>query len=174
MFTRTITALVAVLMLPSGNVFSQQPTVFCQPSTWKQTGSIVLEITGELAREYAQVSGSMDGNENLGGFSISTTAVISQRLQNDQVRIDHIAQVTKEGRPDRLVTLTATVDKTAMRSFVRTVFEGEFTFSDSPDAKEFGESPTVSARHLSTTLLSLTELKGVKLRSWTLESEIGE
>jgi hypothetical protein len=173
MFTRTITALVAVLMLPTGNVFPQQPTVF-QPSTWKQADSIVLEMTGELAREYAQISGSIEGNKNLGGFSISTTAVISQRLENEQVRIEHMAQVTKDGQPDRLVTLTATVDKTAMRSFVRTVFMGEFRFSDSPDSKELAESPTVSATHLSTTHLSLTELKGVKIRSWTLESEIGE
>lgn len=174
MLAQTLTTLIVVLVLPIGNAFAQQPTVFSQQSKVKQTGSIVLELSGDLYREYAQIYGSMDENESLGGFSITTTAVIAERLENDQVRIDHVAQVTREGRPDRLITLTATVDKTATRSLVRTVFEGDFTFSDSPASKESGESSTVSARHLSIPFLSLADLNGVKLRSWTLETEIGD
>lgn len=173
MITRTLTTLAAVLVLQSGNVFSQQPTVFSK-SRVKPTEAVVLKLTGELAREYAQISGSMDADERLDGCNISTTAVIAQRLKNDQVRIEHIAQVSREGRPDRLVTLTATVDTTAMRSLVRTVFEGDFTFSDATTAKESCESPTVIARHLSIPFISLADLEGVKLQSWTLESTIGE
>lgn len=165
MFTRT---LVALLVLSSGNVFSQQPTVF---SRQKQTGVIKLKMSGDLAREYAQISGAIDG---LSGHSISATAFIAKRLENDQVRIEHSAHVTREGKTDRLVTLTATVDETAIRSLVRTMFDGDFTFSDSPARKEAGESPTVSARHLAVPFLSLADLNGIKLRTWTLESELGE
>lgn len=183
MFTRTLTTLVA-LMLASGNVFSQQstekqtgvlqPTVFSQHSRWNQTGVITLKMSGELAREYAIISDRIDVDEILGDLSISTNAVIAQRLDNEQVKIEHSAQVTREGRTDRLVTLTATVDEKKITSLVRTVYEGTFTFSNSPLSKEVGESPTVNATHFSVPFLSMAELKGVEIRSWTLESEIGE
>ena len=171
MFMRTLTTLVALMALSSGNVFSQQPTVFSRQSKEKQTGIIVLNMSGDLARAYARISGSIDGDEGLGGLNISTTAVIAQRLENDQVRVEHSAPVKSEGKPDRLVTLTATVDAEKIRFFVRTVYTTSYS---SPDAKESGEKPTLSLSHQSTPVLSLADLEGVKLRSWTLESEIGE
>lgn len=172
MFRRTLSTLVALAVLSSGTVFSQQPTVFSQQSTEKQTGIIVLRMSGDLARKYAEISGPVDGDQVRGGLSISTTAVIVQHLENDQVRIEHSAPVKREGRPHRLVTLTATVDKEAIRSLVRTVFAASYS---SPAAKEAGEIPTLSSPiHHSTPVLSLAALKGVKLRSWTLESKIGE
>lgn len=171
MFTRTLTTLVAVMVLSSGNVFSQQPTVFSQQLTEKHTGVIVLNMSGELARKYAQISESIDGDESLGDLRISTTAVIAQRLENDQVRVEHSAPVKSEGRPDRLVTLTTTVDAKKIRSFVRTVYTTSYS---SPAAKEAGEKPTLSPSHHSTPGLSLADLKGIRLRSWTLESEISE
>lgn len=174
MFTRTLTILATAMVLQSGSVSSQQPTVFSQPSTETQSSPVVLNMSGDLAGKYAQIAGPIDGDEDLGGLIISTTAVMAQRLENDKLRIEHSAQVTTEGRPDRLVTLTATVAKTSIRSLVRTVLEGDFTYFNSRAARDAGESPAVSARHLSVPFLSLADLKGIKLRCWTLESEIGE
>jgi len=171
MFTRTITLVVVLSVLSSGRLFSQQPTVF---SPEEQTGVIMLRMTGDLAREYAQRTGSIDGDGIPGNVSISATAVIAQRLRNNQVRIEHSASVKREGRPDRLVTLTATVDEENIRSLVRTVFGGEFRFSNSPGTKNTDKSPSVTAHHLAVPLLSLANLSGVKLQTWTLESEISE
>ncbi|MCA9193016.1 MAG: hypothetical protein KDB03_14675 [Planctomycetales bacterium] len=171
MLTRTLTILVALMVLSNGYLFSQEPTRF---SREKQTRVITLEMSGELAKEYIKITGPIDGDEITGNFNITRTAFIADHLENDQVRIEHSAHVASEGSQYRLVTLTATVDEKNLRSLVRTVLVGDFAFSDSPDANESGKSPIMSTRHISATQLSLTELKGVKLRSWTLESEIGD
>lgn len=169
MFTRTLTTLVAVSVLTSGTVFSQQPTVF---SPQERTGVIMVRLSGELAREYAQVTGPTNGDGIPGNLNISTTAVIAQRLPNNQLRIEHSALVKRVGRPDRLVTLTATVDEKHIRSLARTVFEGDFTFLKSPRTNDTGKSPTVTADHFALPFLSLADLNGAKLQTWTLESEI--
>ena len=84
MYRLTLSTLVALAVMSCGKVFSQQSTVFSD----KQTGIIVLKMSSDLAREYAKISGPVDGNEVRRGPSISTTAVIAQHLKNDQVRID--------------------------------------------------------------------------------------
>jgi hypothetical protein len=174
MFMRTGVTLATALVLLNGDVYSQQPAVFSKQPAAEQIGSIVLNMSGDLAREYARMTGAIDGNATRGGRIISTTAVIVSPLGHNKVQIQHSAQFKTEAGPDRLVTLTATVNKTAMQSLVRTVFVGDFTFSSSPADSVSGESPTVTARHLSIPLLSLDDPKHVKLRSWTLESETGK
>lgn len=169
MFKRTLTALTALTLLSSGNLFGQQPRQ--QP-----TGVIVLKMSGELAQQYAQVSGAIEGVESPRARNIRTSAVVVQSLENGEVRIEHSALVKREGKPDRLVTLTATVDSKMIRLFDRTVFDKTtvFTFSGpSPGAKEAGKTPVLSPGH-SARELSLANLQRVKLRSWRLESETGE
>lgn len=174
MFLRTVLTLSAATMLFNGNASSQQPTVFSKQPSSEQTGMIVLNLSGDLARDYARMIGAIDGDAIGVRREIATTAVIVPPLGQNTVRIQHRAQVESEAGPDRLVTLTAVVDKTAVRSFVRTVIAGEFSFSDSPTEPESGESTTVTARHLSSPILSLADREDVRLRSWTLESEVGE
>jgi hypothetical protein len=173
---RTVMTLAAVVVLLTGNVYSQRPTIFSQQSTERQPAIIALNMSGDLAREYARIAGPTENNETLDAHKISTTAFIAERLGNDQVRIEHSAQFKREGKPDRLVTLTGTVDTSTIRSLVRTVLEpNAISFSNNSTApKETGVSPAVKATHLSVRFLSLTDLTGIRLRSWTLESEIAK
>ena len=132
----------------------------------------MLKISGDLAQEYAKIIRPQGGGKSSDGLTISTIAVIAHQLKDDQVRIEHSAPVTFEGSPDRLVTLTATVDKKALRSFVRTAYSATMSL---PAGEQSGKRPAVGKPiHYCTRVLALADLKGVKLRSWTLASEVGE
>jgi hypothetical protein len=174
MFIRTVMTLAVAMVLLVGNVNSEQPTVFANQSTEEQYRVLLLSLSGDLAEEYAQIVGSVAGIKTRAVRDISTTAFIAERLENNRLRIEHTTQFSGQGTPDRLVTLSATIDASQVKSLVRTVYEGSFSFADPTGEYATGESPAVKARHLSVPLLSLTDLTGVQLRSWTLESEVGE
>ena len=168
----------SVLLVGKGA--SQEAAEFGQWTENPSAEIIVLNLTGELANAYALKT----GEAGTGGESrtIATRALVTGSVDPTSVQVEHSKRVKRESAVDRLVTLTARVERTAIKSFVRTVYQGQFTFSGRPSEKHAGsfadgqpaEQPTVRARHFSIPSLSLSNLEGVKLRTWTVESEVGE
>lgn len=103
-------------------------------------------------------------------------------FEDGQLRIEHTANVwPKElvrtggsepqayrltGSPTRLVTLTVTIDPRRITSDVSPV--GTLQSKD-PNSK-----PELSIDESKTFMLELPDLKGLKLRTWTLSEETGQ
>ncbi|MEZ6074091.1 MAG: hypothetical protein R3C59_16875 [Planctomycetaceae bacterium] len=165
MLTRTLLVLSVSLALTHGVVLGQQN------KTDDAARFVVLEMTGRLAAEYGKLAGSIDGDRIPNGLHISTTAIVAQRLDDGRIRIEHTMPVMQDGAPIRLVTLTATVDATAVKTIA--VPGGIATYT-SPGAHKSGEKPTLTKDATKQVAVELADLKGVKLRSWTLANEVGE
>jgi hypothetical protein len=162
MLCRTIAALVALASIANGSLFAQQH------APCKVGDSVVIEMTGDLAVEYAKRVGSF--KENTSGLQISTTAIVAQRHNDGRFRIEHTSHIIRDGRSARLVTLTATVDSTRFVTDVTPV--GTAVYS-SPADQLNGIKPVLTTRETSALRLQLSDLKGLKLCTWTLAEEIG-
>jgi hypothetical protein len=134
-------------------------------------GNVVLEMSGELAAEYTKLTNPAKRDSIPNGLRITTTGSIAQRLENGRLRIEHSIPVWDNGVQTRLVTLTAVVDASAVKSTV--IPKGTQTFS-SPGASKAGEKGVETKTDSEQSTLELNDLKRVKLRTWKLENEIGE
>jgi hypothetical protein len=128
---------------------------------------IAVNMTGDLAREYAKATGIERSMKQFAGLKIETMATVEQRLTDGRIRIEHSSQVKQDGKAARLVTLTATIAASKVTTEVMPKGTKVYT---SPGSKDKGVSTTQTAM-LRTTL---SDLKGLKLRTWTLASEIGQ
>lgn len=134
-------------------------------------GTVILEMSGEIAAEYSKFTNPQKGDTIPTGLHITTTGSIAQRLENGRLRIEHSTPVWENGVQTRLVTLTAVVDASAVKSTV--IPKGTRTFT-SPGASNAGEKGVETKTESEQSTLELTNLKRVKLRTWKLENEIGE
>lgn len=125
-----------------------------------------IEMTGELAKEYARRTGAPNGNELPDGLQIQISGTLAQQLDNGQLRIEHTSHLIREDGLTRLVTLTATVDPQEITTHVTP--KGT-AVSASPIAESVPTTEETKTRRL-----KLSSLKNVKLRTWTLSEEIGE
>ncbi|MBC8872776.1 MAG: hypothetical protein H8E44_25365 [Planctomycetes bacterium] len=132
---------------------------------------IVIRMTGDLARAYARRIDPSRQNEVPAGVQISTTATVAQKIGDGRVRIEHFSHIKRNGNVTRLVSLTATVDVTKI---VTDVTPENTPVYRSPADHGNGVKPTLTRRDQKTCRLELSELKGLKLRTWTLAEEIGE
>jgi TRAP-type mannitol/chloroaromatic compound transport system substrate-binding protein len=128
---------------------------------------IAVSMTGDLAKEYAKATGVVRDIKQVDGLTIKTMATVEQRLTNGQIRIEHSSQVNQVGKTPRLVTLTATIATSKVTSEVTPT--GTKVFA-SPGSKDKGIT-TNQSEMLRT---SLSDLKGLKLRTWTLATEVGQ
>jgi hypothetical protein len=129
-------------------------------------GHLAVRMTGDLAKEFAQRTGLLGKNDAPDGLQIETIATIEQQLDDGRVRIEHSSHVNREGKTSRLVTLTGTVDPTAITTDITP--KGTSVYA-SPRAK-----PVLTTEETKMLRLKLSDLKGLKLRTWTLFEEIGE
>jgi hypothetical protein len=157
---RALAALTLVVVIGNGLLAQQND------ATAKVGDHLFIQMTGDLAKEYAQRSGSLRINEVPDGLQIETSATIAQKLNDGRIRIEHTSHLNREGGTTRLVTLTATVDPTNITTDVTP--KGTPVFA-SPGAK--GKRTTEDTKTLR---LKLSDLKGLKLRTWTLSEEIGD
>lgn len=168
MLTRTLLMLVASAGLTNVESYAQQAT---SPDV---TGFVVLEMSGEVAMEYLKLTHPPAQLEKMNqGLSIAVIATVTQQLENGRIRLEHSTTPYREnGAPDRLVTLSAVVKSSDVKKSETT--KNTATYS-SPAAQKAGEKPSVIEDKIviSQFILELTDLKNVKLRSWTLASEIG-
>jgi hypothetical protein len=176
MVIRTFTGFVLGVILAK-ELSAQQPDLSSKVGT-----HVVITMTGELAKEYAKRTGSYTDGKFPAGLQIQTIAVIDHVTEDGKLRIEHTAnvwakEVTKNGgsdpqstrqkdSPTQLLTLTGTIDPRRMKTEVTPV--GTLISKD-PISKP--EPSNVESR---TFTLELPDLKGLKLRTWTLVEETGE
>jgi hypothetical protein len=159
MVVRLFAALIIVVM---GNELLAQ-----QNDATARVGDVILiKMTGDVARDYARRIGSLPEIAERNGLEIQTTAMIAQQLDGGRFRIEHYANVNHEGKTVRLVTLTGIVDPAKITSAVTA--KGT-SVSASPQAK-----PVLITEDMKTFRLELSDLKEVKLRTWTMVEEIGD
>jgi hypothetical protein len=130
---------------------------------------VVIKMTGDLAKEYARRTGSLAQFPL--GLEIETTATIAQQFGDGRVRIEHSSHVRREGKLTRLVTLTGIIDSTKVETNV--IPKGTSIYA-SPGDHKAGTKPKLTPEETKTRRLQLSDLKGLKLRTWTLAEEIGE
>ena len=161
----SVAAFVALAIVANGTMTAEEVARV-------DVGSIViLEMTGELAAEYAKHTDSIKDGKIPDGLQISTSATIAQRLEDGRIRFEHTSHVVREGKTPRLVTLVATVDTAKLT--LQTTPKGRPVYA-SPDDQKNGVEPKLTTKDTTTTRIHLSELKGVKLRIWTLEQSIGD
>lgn len=160
MLMRTLAALAVLAVIGKGSLFAQQNT------STKVGEHIVIQMTGDLAVEYAKCTGSISKDKVPPGLEISTTATIAQKLKDGRIRVEHTSHIVRTGEPLRLVTLTGIVDSTELTTDITP--KGTEVFA-SPGAK-----PTLKTTETHTLRLTLSDLKGLKLRTWTLAEELAD
>jgi len=112
MLLRTISALTLVVVV--GNAASAQDKTL----SVNVGDHLVIQMTGDLAKEYARRTGSLKWNEAPAGLQISTSATVAQKRDDGRFRIEHFSHINRVGNLARLVTLTAIVDSTKIASDV--------------------------------------------------------
>ena len=157
---RLLAALALCLGIGNG-LFAQQ-----NDASAKVGDQLAIQMTGDLAKEYAKRVGSLRGNEAPGGLEIETSATIAQHLNDGRIRIEHTSHVNRDGGTTRLVTLTATVDPAKITTGL--------TPKGTPVRVSPNAEPKPTTKVAKTLRLKLTDLKGLKLRTWTLSEEIGD
>jgi hypothetical protein len=153
--------------LALGLLFNCAALAQLRETTIMEGDQIAVNMTGDLAREYAKATGIKRDMKRIDGLTIETMATVEQRLANGRIRIEHSSQVNQDGKAARLVTLTAIVSRSKVTNEVTP--KGTKVYA-SPGSKD-GKVTTEQTEMLRT---SLSDLKGLKLRTWTLASEIGQ
>ena len=129
---------------------------------------IVLQLSGDLAKEYGRRTGASQKVLNDPGLRVEIVATVVQALADGQVRIEHSCPVGENGKLTRLITLMATVSP------------DKITRSETPKGIVVFASPadrtpqTVTVAASRTFRVELSGLKGVTLRTWSLVEEVGE
>src|SRR3954467_6451220 len=103
MTTRSFFA-IAIVLLSNCVAFAE-----LRDATIVEGNQIEVNMTGDLAKEYAKATGVERDIKRIDGLTISTIATVEQRLPDGRIRIEHSSQVKQAGKPARLVTLTATI-----------------------------------------------------------------
>ena len=121
---------------------------------------IVLVMTGEVAKDYNRRSGAKTGDV----ASIETTATVTRPQKDGQFTFEHHGPVKRAGQPETLVTLSGVVDQSKL---TRRITPRSTPIYTSPKDAKY----TVANYEIKTTVLSLSELDGLKLRTWTLTED---
>lgn len=100
------------------------------------------------------------------GLEIKTSARVAQQLSDGRLRVEHTSQINREGETTRIVTLTGTIDST----FIAT----DITPNGTPIYASPGAEPQLTTEATTMLRLTLSDIKGLKLRAWTLSEEIGD
>ncbi len=175
---RTLAAFLVIF----GVLIANGPSVGQNNSSFKVGNLVVINMSGELAKEYMRQTASNIDREFSPGLVVSALAVIDEVLEDGKLRIEHTNYVSPmepipslglepksyrpTGSPTHLVTLTGTIDPQRITTDVSP--EGTLQSKD-PNSKS---EPSVA--EVRTLRIDLPDLKGLKLRTWTLTDEAGE
>jgi len=155
MLVRTLTALVVVTVV-GNSLFAHED------DTSANVGDhLFIRMTGDLAKEYSRHTGLLRNNEAPAGLRIEISATIVRELDNGRIRIEHSSLIKRDGKQARLITLTAEITPKGTPIYA------------SPAAHKKGTKPKLTTRDSNMLRLQLSDLKGLKLRTWTLAEEIG-
>ena len=159
---------VAVLLLVFAATLSAEEKV----ATPKVGDNVVVEMTGEFAKEYG-IRAGMDKRTvlNAKGLSIETTATVEQRLADGGYRIEHRAPIENgKGKP-RMVTLTAIVEPEQIKSAITPANTAIYA---SPDDAKKGGKPFVTKKDETSLRIELSTFREAKLRTWEMIDEAGK
>lgn len=156
MMIRLAAGLACTLMLENSlQAHDRSPTA--------EVGDLVaIELTGDLASEYARRIGFRREEDPPLSLQTKITARIAQRLRNGRFRIEHVASVTAGGGKIQLVTLTVIVNREELATTIRGNRSAIFT------------SVTDEYRSTRSHALKLCDFKGLRLRTWNLAEEIDD
>ena len=164
MIARTLTILAVLAAIGHGPLFAQQN----EPAMVGD--QIVIQLAEDLAAEYGKRTGAIKSDQASPGLQIETTATVAQQLHGDRIRVEHTSPIVRDGQPTRLVTLTATVKSTRLRTIVTP--KGTAVVA-SPAEHKKGAKPIQTTTETKTRRLPLSDLEEVKLRTWTFAEELG-
>jgi hypothetical protein len=143
-----------------------------EKETPKSGEMIGIELTGKLAEEYLRRTGGFPAGEPIpGGLSIQTSALIVQQTAEGKYRISHsMPRHAEKGESPQLITLDVTLnaDQITQRIWPK----GAKVYAD-PGQPARGVKPVVTDVEHKSWEVELSDLKGVKLRVWTLTEETG-
>ena len=160
-------AVLAVMAFFLGTVFGFENSAIIQVGD-----HIGLRLSGKLAEEYSRRIGVLKPDQKpQPGLQLETTGTVCQVSDNDQIRIECSLPVVARGKKESLITLTAIVDAKEIRADISP--KGTPIYS-SPDDKKRGINPVSLDHDVRSLKLELSDLKHIKLRTWTLAEEIGE
>jgi hypothetical protein len=131
---------------------------------------LFIQMTGELAKEYSRRTTSQKKMEKLDGIQISTSAMVSQQLEDGRYRIEHTSHIVTNNKSPRLITLTAIIDSANVKQDV--VLKNTPVYG-SPADHQKGVKPTLTQNDSPIYRLELSDLKSVKLQTWELAEENG-
>ena len=165
MTMRMLAALAVLAIIGRSSLLAQEPA-------HAQVGDpLVIQISGDLAAEYGKRTGTISKDQVPPGLRISVVATVAQQLSDDQIRIEHTSHIVRNGGLDRLVTLTATVKSTQLVTDV--VPKGTAVFASPAQGSDDGQG-SATEKETRTLRLDLSDLQGLKLRTWTLSEELGD
>lgn len=136
--------------------------------TAKVGDTVLVSMTGDVAKEYVRLNHGVNGVQiEADKIILETTAVVAQRLDDGCFRIDHFSQTQVKGKPLCLVTFSTVVNAAQIK--MELVPEDTPVFSAPSEVvkAKFTTAGQINFR------LSLSTVKGVTLRSWKLDEEVG-
>jgi hypothetical protein len=165
MFAR-VTLVIIVLIFSSGDLSAQEK------HTAARVGElVVLKMSGKAAEEYATRSGMpKKGNLDLSRLSISTTGTIAQHRADGKYRIECSSAVENSKNTPRMLTLTAIVDPTQLKSEITP--KATAVYASPADAKS-GKPPKLTESAGKLLHVEFSDLENIKLRTWALVDEVG-
>jgi hypothetical protein len=116
----------AAFLVLFGVLIANGPSAGQDDRTFKVGNKVIINMTGELAKEFSRRIGSYSDGKFPQGLMVSTIAEIDEVLDDGKMRIEHTTYVfpmelvpsiglepksyRPTGSPTHLVTLTATID----------------------------------------------------------------
>jgi len=132
-------------------------------------GEVNLTMTEELAHQYRRLILVRFGQgSSLPNLTIETSAIVAQRLDDRHYRIEHWAPIVEEGKPPRMLTLSAIVKESQLQPAVT---KARTPVYDSPASTA---KPRLTTEDHHGLRLNLSELHGVTLRTWKLDEEVAK
>ena len=163
MFARSIAGLVIALLV-SGTAAAEE-----HAKRFRVGDLIDLSMTGEVAAEYSRLAGTLGPVGTLrAGLKISTSARVSQVLENGHYRVEASTLHSKDQDKPRLLTLAATIDPGRIDS--QTVRSKGWIYPSPNDLDNGVYVDQETEQHR----VELSSLKDVKLRLWSLSEEVGD
>ncbi len=130
--------------------------------------TVFLSMTGDLAQKYSQQKLQIPKDQKSPrGLMIATSARIVQKLKDGRFRIESVSRPDERSKQPLLITLTATVKRDAIKESQTPA--GTLVYSSPLD-----KNPVATTKPTTSYRIQLNNLKGVKLQTWKLQSEIGD
>ena len=126
---------------------------------------VTIKVTGDLAQDVAKRISKLPEGRPLDGLKIHMAAAVRDVSPDGTLYIEYL-QMMRDEKPVRLITLAGKVDP---RKITTDITPKGTKIHSSPEA----EGKVTTEDYLNRRL-ELTDLKGFKLRTWTLAEELGE